>query len=347
MTMRKFNEVHWLLAISALLILSSLGLTLWQSSQHTALADEHLSNVASGTVINEPIQPIPLHLELDQGKVGLGKQLFYEPKFSSDNTVACSSCHNLALGGADQLQHPVGINNTVGYINTPTVFNSGFNFRQFWNGRAASLEEQVSGPVHNPIEMASNWDEVISKLNASPEYVAAFQKLYPDGITANNITDAIATFERSLYTPNSRFDQYLRGDTNALTPQEQEGYRLFKAFGCVSCHQGVNVGGNMYQRMGIVRDYFAQRGNIIEADLGRFVITGSEEDRYVFKVPSLRMAALTPPYFHDGSTPTLDGAVQVMAYYQLGRSISDKQIDLLVQFLKTLPGENAELKAEG
>jgi len=344
MAIRRINEVHWLLAISALLILSALGIVLWQDSQHSVAPSVRLSDAANGDIISEPIQPIPIYIELNQQKVSLGRQLFFEPKLSSNNTISCSSCHDLSLGGVDHLQHAVGINGTIGNINTPTVFNSGFNFRQFWNGRAATLEAQVAGPIHNPIEMGSKWDEVIQKLNASPDYTSQFEALYSDGITSDNIADAVATFERSLYTPNSRFDQYLRGNTNALTTDEREGYSLFKAFGCSSCHQGINVGGNMYQRMGIVRDYFVDRGNVIEADLGRFLITGNEKDRYVFKVPSLRLAALTSPYFHDGSTPTLGAAVGIMAYYQLGRSISNEQIQLLVEFLKTLPGENTALK---
>ena len=334
--------------IGALLILTFLGVLLWQGSHQQVAASVNSPAKTSDSVINEPIQPIPLTTGLDQRRVVLGKRLFQEPQFSHDNTIACSSCHNLSSGGVDHSQHAVGINGTVGNINTPTIYNSGFNFRQFWNGRAATLEEQASGPIHNPIEMGSNWAEVITKLNASTDYVTAFVAIYPDGITSTNIADSIAIFERSLSTPNSRFDQFLRGNKNAITAEEQQGYELFKSYGCVSCHQGVNVGGNMYQRMGIVSNYFTDRGGAItNADLGRFDLTGNEQDRYVFKVPSLRLVALTAPYLHDGSVPTLKGAVEVMAYYQLGRPISADDVNLITQFLKSLAGENAELDNKG
>jgi cytochrome c peroxidase len=343
MTFKKITEVQWLIAVSILTVVILLAVTLWQGTQRISASNASVVNVNADTSIAEPIQPIPLHIELDAQKVALGRELFNETQLSQNNTVACASCHDLSKGGMDGKQYPVGINGQVGNINTPTVYNSGFNFRQFWNGRAESLTAQVPGPIHNPIEMGSDWDAIVEKLRASSHYSAAFAALYPDGITSDNILDAIVTFERSLYTPNSRFDQYLRGDNSAITEAEKAGYVLFKTYGCSSCHQGVNVGGNMYQRMGIVRDYFAERGNVMDVDLGRFTITGNGQDRYVFKVPSLRMVAYTAPYFHDGSAATLNGAVETMAYYQLGRSISDEQVNLLVLFLKTLPGENAEL----
>jgi cytochrome c peroxidase len=344
--MKRFNEAHWMLALSLFLILSALVTSLWQGSQNPLAAGDTTSSQNAEVIRSEPIQPIPLNIELDEGKVALGRVLFHDTRLSHDNTLACVTCHNLRDGGVDHLQFAVGIEGIVGPINTPTVYNSGFNFRQFWDGRAATLEAQVPGPIHNPIEMGSNWDEIIGRLNVTPNYVSAFAELYGDGITAANITDAIATFERSLYTPNSRFDQFLRGDGDALTDNEQQGYILFQTYGCASCHQGVNVGGNMYQRMGIIDDYFTDRGDIVNADLGLFNLTGDEQDRYVFKVPSLRMAALTAPYLHDGTVPTLEGAVEVMVYYQLGRSISSEEVDSIVQFLRTLPGEHPELSPQ-
>lgn len=344
--MKKINEASWMLALSALLIFSSLAIVLWQGTQRPVSANTGSVYAASLEISHEPIQPIPVSIELDEQKVALGRQLFHDPQLSGDNTIACASCHTLSDGGTDQLSYPVGINGAIGNINTPTVFNSGFNFRQFWDGRADSLENQITGPIHNPIEMDSNWNEIIAKLGASPDYVGDFASLYIDGITPNNITDAIATFERSLYTPNSRFDQFLRGDVNALSADEQRGYDLFITYGCASCHQGVNVGGNLYQQMGVVHDYFADRGDIINSDLGLFNVTALEEDRFVFKVPSLRLVSLTAPYFHDGSVPTLNNAVEVMAYYQLGRTIPDDEIDLIVQFLGTLAGEHPELNGE-
>lgn len=288
---------------------------------------------------DEPIEPIPLTIALDQGKVALGNKLFHEPQLSHDNTISCATCHDLTKGGTDQRVFSIGINNQEGPINSPTVLNSGFNFRQFWDGRARTLEEQVEGPTHAAKEMASNWDEILGKLKRSPKYVSTFKQLYADGLTDNNIKDAIATFERSLYTPNSRFDKFLRGNTDVLTSDEKEGYRLFKDYGCIACHQGVLLGGNMFQKFGVFGNYFQDRGNITEADMGRYNVTGQEEDRHSFKVPTLRNIELTWPYFHDGSAKTLDEAVKVMIHYQLGREASQQDIDLIVHFLTSLTGE--------
>ncbi len=288
---------------------------------------------------SRPIEPIPVDLDLDARKVSLGDALFHDPRLSHDDTVSCATCHDLSTGGCDRRPTSVGIGGAVGPINAPTVFNSGLQFRQFWDGRAESLEEQASGPVHAPIEMGSNWPEVFSKLREDPDFMQRFTAIYPDGLNAENITDAIATFERSLQTPNSRFDQFLNGDESALTEVELRGYRLFRDYGCVSCHQGVAIGGNMYQRFGVFGDYFAERESPTEADLGRFNTTGREADRHVFKVPTLRNIAVTQPYFHDGSAETLDHAVRIMARYQLGRELEEEEVVVLVAFLETLTGE--------
>lgn len=289
---------------------------------------------------SEPIRPIPLQLKLNAQKVSLGEKLFHEPALSKDNSIACSDCHSLKKGGADGRARSIGINNSEVPLNAPTVFNSGFNFRQFWDGRAPTLEEQIEGPLQAAIEMGSTWEDVLSKLRNSPEYTAEFNRIYRNGIQRENVKNAIAEFERSLFTPDSPLDRYLRGDEQALNEKQREGYRRFKAYGCASCHQGINVGGNMYQRLGAVEDYFAARGdtNITKADLGRYNVTGLEEDKYVFKVPSLRNVELTAPYFHDGSAPTLYDAVAIMARYQLGRQISKEDIDYIVEFLHTLTG---------
>jgi cytochrome c peroxidase len=287
----------------------------------------------------EPVAPIPRTLPLDNRKVALGNRLFHDPRLSRDNSVACASCHDLGKGGGDGLRASVGIGNQRGDVNAPTVFNSGFNFRQFWNGRAQSLEDQIDGPIHNPKELGSNWPQIVAKLEQDAVYAREFAVLYRDGIKPENIKDAIATFERSLLTPDSRFDKYLRGERQALTRAEIEGYELFKSYGCISCHQGVNVGGNLFERLGVVRDYFQGRGQVSPADLGRFAITGAPEDRHVFKVPSLRNVALTAPYFHDGSVPTLEEAVVAMGKYQLGVVIPPDEVSLIVQYLRTLTGE--------
>jgi cytochrome c peroxidase len=294
---------------------------------------------AAAARANEPIKPIPATLKLDARKVALGDKLFHEVRLSADNSISCASCHSLEKGGTDQRARSIGIKEAEGQINAPTVFNSGFNFKQFWDGRAETLEIQVEGPTQAAEEMGSKWEDVLQKLRADPGYTAAFKQSYPDGVQRENVKNAIAEFERSLITPNSRFDRWLRGDENAITVEELEGYRKFKSYGCASCHQGVNVGGNMFETLGAVREYFAERGNVSKADLGRFNVTGREADRHVFKVPSLRNVALTPPYFHDGSAKTLDEAVRVMARYQLGRPLPDADAALLVKFLQTLTGE--------
>ncbi len=286
----------------------------------------------------EPISPLPRTIDLPAAKLSLGERLFRDTRLSRDDTIACSTCHDLNQGGTDRRQFSKGVGGTVGSINAPTVFNSGFNFVQFWDGRAATLEEQAAGPINNPIEMASNWEQVLTKLRADAGYRADFARIYPDGLTAINVADAIATFERSLVTPDSPFDRYLRGDTNALTADEREGYRRFKDYGCSSCHQGVNIGGNLFQQFGVMGDYFAGKRALTDADQGRYNVTRREEDRHVFKVPGLRNVALTAPYFHDGSAQTLEDAVAIMGRFQLGRELSDEDRRLIVAFLHTLTG---------
>ncbi len=283
--------------------------------------------------------PIVLPHDLEPTKVALGRKLFHDTRLSRNDQISCASCHNLQTGGADGRPRSIGINGSVGIINAPTVFNTAFNFSQFWDGRAATLEEQVDEPVQRPDEMGSNWEDVVRTLKRSPDYVQAFRQIYANEIRREYIGDAIASFERSLVTPNSRFDRYLRHEVNGLTPREEEGYRLFQSLGCSSCHQGINLGGNMYQKVGVMAPYFEDRGHITKADLGRFNVTGDEQDRYMFKVPTLRNVALTAPYFHDGTAATLDSAVRMMARYQLGRKLSQDEVDLIVDFLKTLTGE--------
>ncbi len=287
----------------------------------------------------EPISPLPLTISLDIRKVELGKRLFGDSRLSLDNTISCASCHNLKQNGAGDQARSAGIGGALGDRNAPTVFNSGFNFRQFWDGRAETLEDQIDGPIHDRKEMATDWPQILDKLRADPDYVTAFSSIYGRPMDSSAIKDAIATFERSLITPNSPFDRYLRGDRSSLTEEEQEGYRLFKESGCSSCHQGILVGGNMFEKLGIVRDYFAGRSQITKSDLGRFNITGKETDRFEFKVPSLRNVARTAPYFHDGSAQTLEEAVSVMAKYQLGRELDENDVHRIVQFLESLNGE--------
>ena len=300
--------------------------------------------LAGGARGGEPIHPIPERIELNRDKVALGRALFHDPRLSKDRTVSCASCHDLGSGGDDGRRVSIGIEGREGVINAPTVFNAGLNFRQFWDGRARTVEEQIDGPVQSPSEMGSLWPDVVAKLYDHESYPARFQALYADGINRANIKNAIAEFVRSLITPNSRFDRWLKGDESALEEREKHGYDLFKRYGCVSCHQGANVGGNLFQVFGVLNEYFKRRGNITEADLGRYNVTGNIADRHSFKVPSLRMAAHTPPYLHDGSAATLRDAVDAMFEFQLGREAPDEDKEAIVAFIKTLAGDSEELK---
>ena len=303
---------------------------------------------------NESVAPLPLKIEgLDPQKITLGQQLFEDPRLAADNTIACASCHRLQLGGTDRKPVSVGIGGAKSERNAPTVFNSAFNFRQFWDGRAESLEAQVDGPIQNAKEMGSSWPEVVEKLSEDKHYRRQFRQIYgskhtrkttkarlaPD-ITPETIRDALATYQRSLITPNAPFDRYLKGDVQALTAEQRQGYERFQSSGCISCHQGINLGGNMFQRFGVFGNYFEDVQTSKE-DLGRYNVTGEKADRYVFKVPSLRNVELTPPYFHDGSVTSLAEAVRVMGQYQLGRVLADEDVDAIVEFLKSLTGETS------
>jgi cytochrome c peroxidase len=304
-----------------------------------------VSFACAAGVKNEPIQPLALDQDLDPRLVSLGDRLFHDTRLSQDNSISCASCHLLSTGGTDQKRVSVGVGGRFGTIKAPTVYNTRYNFAQFWDGRAKTLEEQVAGPVSNPVEMNSNWAEVESKLGQDPVMVEKFEALFEDGITGDNIAQAIAVFERSLVTLNSRFDRWLRGEDGVLSEQELHGYRLFKSYGCVSCHQGVNVGGNMFGIMGAKGDYFKDRNSEITAsDLGLYNVTKQSEDKHFFKVPSLRLAAINPPYFHDGSESSLNDAIRIMGRYQLGRELPDDDINYIIAFLHSLVGEHIRLK---
>ncbi len=294
-------------------------------------------NIVWAQQLNNPIHPLPPLPSLDQNKVKLGEILFNDKRFSKDNTLSCASCHDLTFGGADPQQYSQGVGGMMGAINSPSVINASHNFRQFWDGRAVTLEEQIGFVVSNPIELDSTWEEVLNKLKQDNSLTERFAQLYQNGITIANITDAIATYERSLAT-DSRFDLFLRGDAEAITSEEKAGYEKFKSYGCVACHQGVNVGGNMFQVFGVFGNYFVDRGGIRPADYGRFNVTGKESDKHMFKVPSLRNVALTAPYFHDGSAKTLSEAIDVMFQYQLGRQAPAEDKTLIMKFLYTLTG---------
>jgi cytochrome c peroxidase len=284
----------------------------------------------------EPIVPIPLDTRLDPKRVSLGERLFGDKRLSADRQRSCASCHPFDNGGADGLARALSADGKPRLRNTPTIFNVGFNFILNWDGGASSLEDHAGKLLTSPV-MDASWPDLLARLAQDAEYPASFRAAYADGLTQANVLNALATFERSLATPNARFDRHLRGDAAALSAEEQRGYALFKAYGCVACHQGINVGGNLFQKFGV----FASPGAPAqgEPDLGRYRLTGAERDRGVFRVPSLRNVALTAPYFHDGRAPTLEVAVDTMARVQLGRELAPPDLQAIVRFLGTLSGE--------
>jgi cytochrome c peroxidase len=297
----------------------------------------------AAVLARRPATLVPLPQSLEPAKpamVELGRRLFHDVRLSRDNTVSCASCHVLDKGGVDRRRTAVGVDGRVGDANAPTVFNAALNFRQFWDGRAATLEDQAAGPVHNPIEMDSNWPQVLGKLAGDQTYQRLAREAFAQPLSGELIARAIAAFERTLITADAPFDRFLRGEEAALSPKARQGYRLFLELGCIACHQGVNVGGNLYANLGVMGDFFAGRA-IKKIDLGRYNITNLEDDRHKFKVPSLRNVGVTEPYFHDGSVATLDEAVEIMARFQLGLEIGHDDRDAVVAFLQSLTGPSA------
>lgn len=284
------------------------------------------------TIANcDPVTPLPETVKTDPQKVALGKALFFDPILSRDGTVSCASCHDLWAGGDDGQEFSTGIEGKKGKINAPTVFNAVFNFRQFWDGRAKDLQEQAAGPIENPVEMGNDFDNLIQTLKKS-HYKKQFDSIYKEGITKATITDAISEFEKTLITPNSPFDRYLRGDKNAISQKAKEGYAVFKQKGCIACHHGRNVGGNMYNKFGIIY-------KVDDDNLGRYNVTKNPADKYFFKVPSLRNVTKTAPYFHNGAISDLREAVYFMAKHQVGRPISEKEVEKIIAFLHALEGD--------
>ena len=331
MPMAKYYLVHW----GSRMTNAKRDVILeWAAAYRTA----HYNDGVCGC---EPIRPIDLSLPYDEAKAALGFKLYHDTRLSVDNTVSCASCHGLNTAGVDNKQYSEGVEGKLGGVNAPTVYNAVYNFVQFWDGRAVTLADQAAGPPVNPVEMASpNFDAIVAKLNKDKKFVREFKKVYPEGLSQATITDAIEQFERTLITPNSRFDKYLRGDKTAITAEELEGYELFKKYNCATCHVGKNLGGESYELMGLRKHYFADRGlELTEEDNGRFKQTGVERDRHRFKVPGLRNVALTWPYYHDGTRTSLKEAVCAMGTYQSGVELTDEEEDKIVAFLNTLTGE--------
>ena len=334
MPMPKYYLVHWgssLTSAKREIVLD------WIRSERIAMYADGLPEARAA----EPVRPVELATDIDAAKAALGFALFHDPRLSVDNTVSCATCHALETAGVDNHQYSHGVNDQLGGVNAPTVYNAVYNFVQFWDGRAKTLADQAAGPPLNPVEMASeSFDQIIAKLAADKDFAKAFKAVYPDGLTEANITNAIEEFERTLITPNARFDKWLRGDDSALTADELTGYELFKKYDCATCHVGPNLGGQSYELMGLRRHYFADRGlELTHEDNGRYKETQIERDRHRFKVPGLRNVEHTWPYYHDGTRETLEEAVRDMGLYQSGVELTTAEVDQITAFLKTLTGE--------
>lgn len=339
MPLAKYYLVHW---GSSLTRKKSDMVLAWVRNHR---AQFYPNTLAAAEFANETIRPIPDSVEYDPAKAALGELLYNDTRLSADGTVSCATCHGINTGGVDNLKYSEGIGGQLGGVNAPTVFNAVFNFVQFWDGRAATLADQAAGPPLNPVEMGcTSFDEIVARLAEDKAFVKAFNAVYPEGLSQATITDAIAQYERTLVTPNSPFDRYLKGDKEALTAEQVKGFELFKEYNCATCHAGVNMGGLSYELMGQRADYFKdrelqERSGLTDGDNGRWAQTGIERDRFRFRTPSLRNVALTYPYYHDGSVKSLEEAVGMMAKYQVGKELSAENIATITAFLHTLTGE--------
>ncbi|WP_371233198.1 cytochrome-c peroxidase [Pseudomonas sp. QE6] len=296
---------------------------------------------------NSIFKPIPEQAsdKLDPNQIELGRQLFFEPRLSASHVISCNTCHNIGTGGADNVPASSGHAWQKGARNSPTVFNAVFNVAQFWDGRAKDLEEQAKGPVQNPVEMHNTPKNVEATLRSMPEYVASFEKAFPSDkqpVSFDNMARALQAFESTLITPDSRFDLYLKGDDNALDAKEKRGLQTFMSSGCISCHNGVNLGGQAYFPFGLLKK---PDGKILPTgDKGRFAVTKTQNDQYVFRAAPLRNIALTAPYFHSGQVWDLEEAVAIMGTAQLGKQLNAEEVGDIVAFLKTATGKQPKVE---
>lgn len=335
MPMAKYYLLHWGASMTEEKTTIALN---WIKEHRQA---HYPNRLAANEFANETIRPIEKAIAVDARKVALGEKLYHDTRLSVDQTISCSTCHGLNTGGVDNKRFSEGVKGQIGGVNAPTVFNAHYNFVQFWDGRAATLAAQAGGPPLNPIEMGyASFDDICGVFAEDKAFETLFKEVYPEGFTQQSITDAIQEFERTLLTPDSKFDLYLKGNKTALTSEELHGYELFKQHRCATCHVGENLGGRSYELMGIKKDYFADRGTEITIeDHGRYKETKETRDMHRFKVPGLRNIALTYPYFHDGSKATLKEAVQDMAVYEVGKQLSEQETADIVAFLNTLTGK--------
>jgi len=290
----------------------------------------------SSAYSSEPISPLPNTIKIDQQKYEIGALLFQDKNLSKNKNVACSSCHKASQGLAENVPFSMASTGKLRHRNTQSVFNTTFFSYLHWDGRFSSLTDLNLKGMRGAT--SNDWDSILKYLRANDAYVTLFSMVFREGINKKNVVSSFVEYQKSLITPNSPFDLYLKGDVSALTEQQIKGYRLFKNYGCISCHNSMTIGGQMFAKLGQFGDYFKDRGNIKHADYGRFNRTHRESDRYRFRVPSLRNVALTAPYFHDASQKTLKDAVQTMAKYQLGRELERSDTEAIVSFLKSLTG---------
>lgn len=335
--MKRFQKIYYSTVVVVMVVMSLFYWRWWYSEPASISAIDTPAPASSRQ--HEPIQPLPPAPELDSSKVKLGQQLFHDPRLSHNGKASCASCHNLSQGGVDRLAKSLDIRGGSDEINTPTVFNAAYSLYLTWNGRLPSLAAQLDDVMNNPRHMGNGWASALNELKGDKGVSATFRQVYGATINRENLTDALVIYQRTLVTPDAPFDRFLRGDEEAVSEGARYGYRLFKEYGCIACHQGVNIGGHMLARFGIFKDYFADQKQHSNADLGLYSHTGNDQDRHVFRVPSLRNVALTPPYFHDGSADTLLDAVGTMAEFQLGRSIPLEDALAIVTFLESLTGE--------
>lgn len=313
--------------------------SLWVSSRpDISSAGSARQLVASAADKIEAFEPLEAPQGLDPVVVRLGERLFHDPVLSRNQTVSCATCHDLEHGGDDGLPVSIGVGGRLGDVNAPTVLNASLHSAQFWDGRAPTLDAQIDGPIHNPNEMDSNWEWIVDRLAGDASYRLAFEEAFDAPPSPERVKRAIVAFETSLITVDAPFDRWLRGDRLALSAAALEGFQLYEDHGCASCHQGRAFGGNLFQRLGLMRDYFGRDRPIAQADLGRFNHTGNDEDKHVFRVPSLRNVELTGPYFHDGSAATLSDAVRAMLRFQVGVDPDEPEVTRLVEFLRSLTG---------
>ena len=321
-------------------LISSLGITAFALA-----ADDPLMKQAQGLFQPIPLEPVAVKgVTSTPAMVELGTDLYFDPRLSQSHNISCNTCHQIGLGGVDMLPTSIGHKWQKGGRNAPTVLDAVFNVAQFWDGRAADLKAQAGGPIQNPIEMGITHQHAIEMLKGIPGYTKLFEAAYPndkDPITMPNAVTAIAAFEATLITPNSPFDKFLRGDANALSAEQKEGLKLFIDTGCASCHSGINVGGQMYAPFGVVQKPGADI--LPPNDKGRFAVTKTASDEYVFRVPPLRNVELTVPYFHSGQVWDLTQAVGIMATDQLGKTLNDAEVAKIVAFLKSLTGDQPQV----